>query len=182
MERDTQQRTDQVAGVVLECPQCLKSCSLTDEQCPECGFRFRTKSDSSPDRTIHFDPILKKRYTNTVIEEIGLAGASRNRLFWVITNLIVGGVLAAIGALMAYAMPFGFECGMIFVFIGAIFILNVYMTSDGTYKRIDGCCPHCGAVCRVSIGKKETSGTDKCQKCNGLFHYEGERFEESGTL
>lgn len=80
---------------------------------------------------------------------------------------------------MAYAMPFGFECGMIFVFVGALFILNVYLTSEGKHKRIDGTCPNCGAVCSMSIGRKKTTGADRCQKCSKYFKYDGVRFEES---
>ena len=184
MESHPQSET--VAGsaqVVLECPQCLHSCSPSDDECGECGFRFspRNEPTTKADRTIHIDPASKKRYTNTVSLDLGSGSASRHRILWMLTNLVLGLVLATIGGLMAYAMPFGFECGMIFVFVGALFMLNVYLTSGGKYKRVEGCCPNCGALCTMSLGKKKNTGTDRCQKCSKLYHYDGERFEESSA-
>ena len=166
--------------VVLECPQCLNLCSPTDDECPACGFRFKAKqaAEPGPDRTIHFDPFAKKRYTDTVTVEIGTKGSSRHKVFWMLTNLALGLLAATIGVLMAYAMPFGFECGMIFVFVGALFILNVYLTSEGKHKRIDGSCPNCGSLCSMLIPRKRTTGTDICQKCSKPYRFDGTRFEE----
>ena len=172
--------TNEASGVVLECPQCLNSCSPADNECAGCGFRFTANREPALDldRTIHFDPVQKKRYTNTVTVQLGAASASRHRFFWMLTNLVLGGIAAAIGVFMAYAMPFGFECGMILVFVGALFVLNVYLTSDVKAKRIDGCCPNCGGNCSISTGKSTNSKTDKCQKCGHLFRYDGTRFEQ----
>ena len=169
--------------VVLECPKCLSACSPDDYECAGCGFRFKLqpKPEQPLDRTIHFDPAHNRRYTNTVTAELG-AGANRPRgKLWAIVNLAVGIFFVLIGAGMAYAMPFGFECGMIFVFLGAVLMLNVYLTFEKAYKRIEGCCPSCGEIGRISIGKSKTSAISKCQACKQTFHYDGARFEESGT-
>ena len=182
MESHSQsETTTRAARIVLECPECLNLCSPADEECSRCGLRFRPKSvaESGPNRTIHFDPVTKKRFTDTVTIQIGNLQSSRHRRLWMLTNLVLGLVTAAIGGLMAYYMPFGFECGFILVFVGALFMLNVYLTSDGKDKRIDGSCPNCGEMCSMLIGKRKNSGTGRCEKCNKLFRYDGIRFEEA---
>jgi Zn finger protein HypA/HybF involved in hydrogenase expression len=165
---------------VLECPACLGSCSPADKSCPACGFKFgAAQSDAGEsvlDRTIHFDPQLRLRYTNAIKVELGSRSSSRHRFLWMAVNLALGATAVSVGGFMAYAMPFGFECGMIFVFVGALFVLNVYLTSDVKKDRVDGSCPNCGALCSITIARKKTSGAGGCQKCSKRFNYDGSRF------
>ena len=169
---------------VLECPECHRSCLLSDDECPTCGLRFRPpKSDPIPtnDRTVYFDTELKLRYTETTRVPLGPPSSSRHRWLWMAVSLLLGAVAISIGAFMAYFMPFGFECGMIFVFVGALLIFNVYLTSDVRRDRVDGGCPNCGSPCSVSIAKTRQTATARCSECRGPFRYTGSRFEESAV-
>lgn len=204
MTRDPMTRDPHPKGpAILECPECLHACEPDDDACEACGFRFRpepppqapqandTRSASRTPQTIHFDPVLRRRYTDAVTVEIGTSAGSRHRVFWMLTNLVIGIAVLSIGVFMAYAMPFGFECGMILFFVGALLILNVYLTSDARYTRVEGPCPNCGAHFHIPIRKRRisrlpslasrltTSASGICQKCSQPIRYTGTRFEES---
>lgn len=180
MVSQTEQNTaSETFRIILECPHCLKHCSPADEECPGCGFRFRpaAETETARDRTIHVDPASKKRYTTTVTVDVGSRTASRHRFLWAALSLLLGFAAVAIGAFVAYAMPFGFECGMMFLFLGGLLMLNVYLTSDIKYKRIDGACPHCGADLSITMRRSKDTKTDRCQKCRKAIHFTGSRFE-----
>ena len=180
MGSHTEQRTASEAfRIILECPQCLNLCSSSDQACPKCGFSFDAAAKTGPtrDRTIHIDPVTKRRYANTVTVELGTRSATRHRFLWAAVSLLLGLVAVAIGVLVAYLMPFGFECGMMFFFLGALLMVNVYLTSDIKYKRIEGVCPHCGADRDITVRTSKDSKTDRCEKCRKVIRFVNSRFE-----
>jgi len=174
----TQQHTaSETFRIILECPQCLNLCSVSDRACPKCGFSFDANVKTGRDRTIHIDPVSKRRYTNTVTVGLGSRSASRHRFLWASISLLLGLVVVGIGVLVAYLMPFGFECGMMFFFLGALLMVNVYLTSDIKYKRIEGVCPHCGADCDITMRISKDSKTDRCEKCRKVICFTNARLE-----
>lgn len=167
----------------MACPECGAQCAPSDTKCWKCGFSFKreAKSDLAAvplDTTIHFDKYSMHRYTYTRPTSASAGMFASLTILGGAFGLIIGGGLGVLGIIVVVLFgTLGLCIGIPILLIGVIILISGF-ASGLDLKGVEGCCPNCGEVCKISISYDDMYPKGKCGKCYKLFSYRDSKFEE----